>query len=121
MNFHHVTDGDERECGPPGLASRGIGRAGACCSLTTTQNIRADDKESVGIEGLARANHPIPPAGLFTLRAVLTGHICVTSECMADVNGVGGIHIELPVGLVSHANGPKFHTAFKFQRRLRRE
>jgi len=59
---HHVRDSDHREVRAVWLARQRIGRRWPCCPAAAPQQVRGDHEKAVGIERLAGADHPVPPA-----------------------------------------------------------
>ena len=97
---HHVADGDHRErharTGQPvaGLIEAGPGGAAAAA-----QHVGADDEVLVGVEGLAGADHVVPPAGLAVFVAD-AGGVRVARKGVQHQDGVGLGRVQLAVGLV---------------------
>ena len=99
LRFHHVADGDDGEIEAVGLARLRIDRGGAGRAHAAAEDIRADDEKAVGIDGLARADEVVPPAGLAGDR-VRVRDILVARQRMADQDGVRFVGVEFAIGLV---------------------
>ena len=86
---------------PYGCVGGGVERAGAGGARAAAEHVGADHEVAVGVDGLARPDHDIPPAGL--LGAVLAdagGHVRVAGERVADQDGVGAALVERAERLV---------------------
>ena len=82
-----------------GLARGRVGVHGAGRAEAGAQIVDADDKELVGIDGLARADHVVPPAFALGLALVAAGYMVGGIERMTDHDGVALVGIELAIGL----------------------
>ncbi len=126
---HHVRDGDHGEVRPVRLARRRVDRGRPGRAAAAAEQVRGNDEEAVGVERLARADHPVPPAEALAGRAVavdgaepVTGALCgrrrraarrvgVTAERVADQDYVVPLRGQGAVGLVRDANRVKFSPA----------
>jgi hypothetical protein len=121
---HHVADRHDRQVEPPGAARRGIDGGGAGGAHAAAQHIRADDEIAVGVDGLARAHHDLPPAGLARHRMNIR-HMLVARQRVADEHRIGLVGIERAVGFVGQVVGANGSTTLQSKRgfkkhRLRR-
>ena len=115
LRCHHVADGDDGKVEPIGPTRRRIDRGGASRSHATADDIGADDVEPVGIDGFARPDQNLPPAGLFRYR-VHVGDVLVARQGVADQDGVRFVGVELAVGLVCDRERRKGAPAIEGQR-----
>ncbi len=123
LGAHHVGDGDHREVGsvrPSRLrvVGRRAGRAAAAAD-----EIRRDDEEAIGVEGLARPDHAVPPAETLAAAAVTllgtepvprpfadglcrhAGGVGVTAQGMTHENDVVARRRQLSIRFVGDAYG----------------
>ena len=93
-----VITGNAMAYGQPvaGLIDDGSGGAAAAA-----QHVGADHEILVGVEGLAGADHVVPPAGLAGFGAD-AGGVGVAGEGVQHQDGVGLGGVQLAVGLVGH-------------------
>ena len=70
---HHVGDGDHREVRAVRAAGRRVDRRRARRAAAAAEQVRGDDVVAVGVERLARPDHPVPPAEPLAGRAVAVG------------------------------------------------
>ena len=126
---HHVGDGDHGEVRPVRLARRRVDRRRPRRAAAAAEQVRGDDEEAVGVECLARADHPVPPAQRLAGRAVAilgpepvaralagrrlreAGGVGVAAEGMAYQDDVVALRREGAVGFVRHANRVQFPAA----------
>ena len=67
MGAHQVTDGDGGEGAPVGLARARVYRCRARGAFASAQNVAADHEEAVRVDGLARSDEFVPPAGFLSV------------------------------------------------------
>jgi hypothetical protein len=96
-----VTDGEQRKIQPPRLAGGRIDRTWPGGSLTSTEQVAAHHVPPVGVDGLARTDHGVPPAK-WAVRGWPAGRVGVPGQCMADVYGIVTSTVELPIRLIGH-------------------
>lgn len=72
--------------------------------MAAPDDIGADDKEAVCVDGFARTDDRLPPAG-FLVGWVGAGCMLIAGEGMADQNDVGFVVIERAVGVVANGEG----------------
>ena len=99
--MHHVADGDDGEGATVGLARARVDACGACGALASAEDVAADHKEAVCVDGLAGADEFVPPAGLLVVFGVPAGGVCVGGERRADPHRVVGCGVQLAVSLVT--------------------
>ena len=101
LRFYHIGNRDHREAQRVGLAIGGRGRRPRA-ALTAADHVRADHKITIGVEHLARPNCLIPPARFFVgVVGVITGHMSVAGQRMADQDGVGMVSVERAIRFIS--------------------
>src|SRR5690606_14755083 len=76
------------------LACLRVDRGGPRTARASTQVIQADDKELVGVDGLARPDAILPPAWLAVRRAVIARRMMIAAQGVADEHGVAAIRIQ---------------------------
>ncbi len=98
LRAHPVLDGQHRESGAPGLAGFWIdaGRTGR--AEAGAQVIDADHEEDIGVHGLARAHHVVPPAHVAGVVRRLSRHVVRRIQRVADQDRVAALGIERAVG-----------------------
>ena len=101
LGAHHVGDGYRRKRNAVGAAGGGTERGRAGGALATTEDVGAEDKPEVGIDGFARADEVVPPTGLTVVEAVEAGAVVVAAEGVADEDGVVAGGVEAAVGFVA--------------------
>ena len=84
----------------PGLASGRVDGRRAGGAEARTDVIGANDEEAVGVQGLARAHHVVPPADIIRVVRVDAGDVVRGVEGVADQHCVRARGIERAVGLV---------------------
>ena len=118
---HHVRDGDHREVRPVRPPGRRVDRGRPGGPAAAAEQVRGDDEVAVGVERLAGADHPVPPAEPLAGRRrressaanpsrVLSGgrrrgeagRVGVAAERVADQDDVVARGRERAVGLVGH-------------------
>ena len=115
---HHVGDGDHGEVGAVRPARRRVERRRPRGPAAAAEQVRGDDEVPVGVERLAGADHPVPPAERLTGRAVAVvgpeavagallrglgreaGGVRVAAERVADEDHVVALRRQRAVGLV---------------------
>ena len=106
LGSHHVRDGDHREVRAVRLSRRRVERRRSRRPAAAAEQVRGDDEVPVGVERLAGADHPVPPAEPLTGRAVAVvgpepvagalrrrlgreaGRVGITAERVADEDHV---------------------------------
>ena len=104
LRLHHVADGDDRKIQAPGLAGLGVDAGRSRRAHAAAQHVGADDEEAVGVDGLARTHHGLPPAGLAG-DGMRARHVLVAGQGMRDENGIRLRPIQDAIGLVGNAVG----------------
>jgi len=99
-DFYPVSDSYDWEIRSKGFAGFRVDGRGTGTAGTATQVVQADNIKSVGIKCLAGADAAFPPAGffLFIFRVVVTGRVVITTQGMADEDGIGLGGIEPAIG-----------------------
>src|ERR1019366_7427022 len=95
-----VLDRDNREARSKRLAVV-CPRTGAGGSLASSEYVRADDKELVGVDRCARADEGAPPPGARMPTAGRAAHVRVSAQSVPDPEGVRRPCVELAPGFVS--------------------
>ena len=134
---HHVRDRDDWKVGPVGPARCRVRRRRSRCAAAASQEIRADDEESVGVERLAGADHAVPPAQAAAAAAVAllgaeavpgalrgrrrreAGGVGVSAQRVADQDDVVARRRQRPIGLVGDADRMQLASAVE-RKRLRK-
>ena len=88
----------------------GTGRAG-----TSAENIAADDEVFFRVERPAGTDHFIPPAGLAVIFAVTPGKMRISGQSVFHENGIGRIHVQRAVSLVTDVQITQRLSAVQFQ------
>ena len=104
LRLHHVADGDDGKIQAPGFAGLGIDAGRSRRAHAAAEHVGADDKEAVGVDGLARSHHRLPPAGLAG-NGMWARDVLVAGQGMRDENGIRLRPIQDAVGLVGNAVG----------------
>ena len=99
LHVHHVLDGDHGKVEPVGLSCFGIYGGGAGRALAAAKNVGADHEVLVRVQGLARPDDDVPPAGLLLALVPACG-MGVAGEGVADQHGIALLLVQLAVGLV---------------------
>ena len=104
LRLHHVADGDDGKIQAPGLAGLGVDAGRSRRAHAAAEHVGADDEEAVGVDGLARTHHRLPPAGLAG-DGMRARHVLVAGQGVRDQNGIRLCPIQDAVGLVGDAVG----------------
>ena len=111
---HHVADGDHWKAHGIGLAiGAKAGRPGR--AIAAAQHIGADHEEPVGIDRLARPDHPHPPTRLAGNR-MRAGHALIAGQGMEDHHRVRFCGVKRAVSLIGHAHAAQRLPAIKGER-----
>ena len=101
MGAHQVTDGDGGEGAPVGLARARVYRCRARGAFASAQNVAADHEEAVRVDGLARSDEFVPPAGFLVVFGVPAGGVRVGGKRRTHPYRVVGGGVQLAVSLVT--------------------
>src|SRR5699024_7025486 len=98
LGLHPVFHRQDGEVSPPRFAGSRVdgGRAGG--SETGTDVVDADDKETVGVDSLAGADHVVPPADVFRIIRVDSSDMVGRVQGVADEYSIAGGFIQRAVG-----------------------
>ena len=66
----------------------GVNRAGARRAFAAPDNVGANHEVFLRVEGFARADHNIPPAGLAFMRMIEAGSVGVPGKGVKNQNGI---------------------------------
>ncbi len=88
---------------------------GAGGAKARTQVVHADDKEAIGVQGLARADHVVPPAFAVVLTAINTGHMVRGVERVTNQDRIAALRVELAVGFIHQLIWPQGQTTLQPQ------
>ncbi len=116
LHLHHVANGDGWEVAPVGLAGGRVEAAGTGGAAAAAQQIGADDKEAIGVNGLAGTDRDVPPAVIVLF--IMRGHVRVAADGVADQHRVVVRGIQLAVGLVGHRDTSELPAEFQCYRLL---
>ncbi|MNL61067.1 hypothetical protein D3C87_1849410 [compost metagenome] len=87
---------------------RGVGADAA-------EGVDGDDEVALGVDGLARPDHRVPPADLLVARVIAARRVRVAGEEVADEHGVVARRVEAAVGLEAHRDLAQALTASELQ------
>jgi len=118
LRIDNIADGDHWEIKAVGAPCRRIDRGRSGRPHAAAENVGADHKEAVGVDGPAGSDQRRPPAGLVG-QWVRIGGVLVTGQRMADENRIGAVGIQRAVGLVGDVEGRQRLPAIEAQRRVR--
>jgi hypothetical protein len=91
LGAHHVGDGDHREVGAVGPAGSRIHRSWPGAAAAASEQVSGDDVVAIGVERLARTDHPVPPAeSLPGLAVTVIGAETVSGAARCRVAGEAG-------------------------------
>ena len=97
LRAHPILYGQDRKRSPPRLASFGTNGGRACRAKARAEIINANYKKYIGIHGLARANHVVPPPNIFRIFGGATCDMMRGVQCMTHQHSVTGLSIERTV------------------------
>ena len=100
LRMHHVADGHKGEVGPVGPAAGRVDRGGPGRALAAAEHIGANDVETAGVDGLARADQVVPPTGLAVGGRVPARAMMIAAQGVADQDRVIPCDVEGPVGFI---------------------
>ncbi len=112
----HVAHRDGREGRPVRPPRLGVGRGRTGRALTATEDVDAHHEVPVGVDGTARADDAVPPAGAGVAVADLTVGVGVAGEGMAQEDGVVGVRREVTPRLVGHRDRGEHAAALEGER-----
>src|ERR1035441_8828846 len=98
MNRYH---GKTQGIGPPGVR---VDRARARGTFAASEVIGKNHKILSSVEGLARANHNIPPAGIPFMRVVEAGGVGIAGKSVKNQNGIVFGRTQLPIHLFNRGH-----------------
>ena len=78
LHIDDVAHGDDGKIGGVGAAGFGIDAVRPGGAAATAQNVRADDEVAIGVDGLARPDDNVPPAGIVGL--VVLGDVRIAGQ-----------------------------------------
>ena len=107
MNGHH---GKVQGVGPSGLR---VDRTGTCRAFAPSDDVGANDEVFSRVEGFARADHDIPPAGLAFVGMIEAGGVGVAGKRMKNQNGVVFGRAQFTIGLVGQSDGAETSPALE--------
>ena len=88
LRTDHVADRNYGKIKVIRLAGIRVDTARAGGAGTAADDIAANDKIAVRIEGFAGSHHVIPPAGFLVFRGVLAGEVCISGQSVFHEDGV---------------------------------
>lgn len=100
LRIDPVLDGDHREVGAVDPAGRGVDVHRAGRAEAGAEVVDADHEEAVGVDGLARPHHVVPPALGTRLALVDTSDVVRGIERMAHQHRIAAFGIQGAVGFV---------------------
>jgi hypothetical protein len=98
LHLNHVANGDGWKIAAVRPSGRRVEAAGSRRAATPAEEVRADHEVLVGIDRLAGTDHDVPPARI--ILGVVSGHVGVAAEGMAEEDGVVLRGAERAVGFV---------------------
>ena len=100
LGFHPVVDRDHRKGGAIRFTGCGVyaGRPGR--TVAAAEVVNTNDEEAIGVDGFTRADHVVPPTGVFVLLAVITGDVMRAGKRVTDQDRVAFVGVELAIGFV---------------------
>ena len=116
LGTNHVGDGNDGEVDAKGLTGGGVDRERTGGALAAADDVTAEDKVAVGVEGFAGADDVVPPAGFAVREAMDTGTVMIAREGVADEDGVVAGGIEAAVGLVANRESGDSATTVEVER-----
>ena len=119
LHFDDVADGDGGEVGGIAAAGGRVDGVGPGRAAAAAQDVRTNDEVAIGVDGLARANQDIPPAGVIV--GVVPGNVRIARKRMADQHGVVALRAKLAVGLEGHGHFRQLPAKLQFQRLAERQ
>src|SRR5450756_1094744 len=84
--------------------------------MTTAKIVQPEDKELVGIDRLAGADHGVPPAHVLGVVGVIAGNMMMAGQRVANQDRVGFIGIQLAISLIHQLIARQHRTAAEYQR-----
>ena len=106
LHLDDVADGDGGKVRAIAPARGRVDGVGPGRAAAAAENIGTNDEVAIGVDGLARSDHDLPPAGV--ILGIVPGHVRIARQGVANQHGVVALGIELPVGLKSHGNFRQF-------------
>ena len=101
LAFHPVIDRDGGEQGAELLTGVFIDCARTGGSGTAAEIVAADNVKPIGVDGLARTDTDVPPAGFGIVHAVKAGGVVITGKSVADQHRIVAIAVERSIGFVN--------------------
>jgi hypothetical protein len=115
LHLHHVADRDHRKIQRIGAAAGRVDTARPGGAFAAADDVGADHPIDIGVKGLARPDHAVPPAGVAVLGVVDAGGVMIAGEGVADQDGIGALGIGLAIGFKGHRHRAQGVARFEHQ------
>ena len=112
VNGVEVADAEHRELKAVALAGRRVDRRRAGRPLAAAKQVRRDHEELLGVNRLAGADQPVPPAAPLRI-AMVTGGVGVAGQCVADEDRIIALFTQLTVRFIRDLNRPDRGAGFE--------
>lgn len=116
LGIHHVRDSHDGKVEIVGVARFGVYGRRTTGALAAANTIRANDKESGGVDRFTGSNDIVPPASFTVAEAMDAGGMVIATEGMTNENGIRFVRIQFTVGFVTEGKAGKLFAGFKAKR-----
>ena len=84
--------------------------------MTAAEVVQSNYKEFVSVEGLAGADHVVPPADVLGFVGVISGDVVMPGQGVTNQDGVGLVRVQLAIRFIHQFITRQHRTALKLQR-----
>src|SRR5690606_32899473 len=98
------------------VAGSGVQAGRAAGAVATANDVAANDKEFVGVEGFARPDAIIPPARFRVIGPVVAGGVGTTAQGVNNQNGVRAGLVQVTIGFIGQGDRAKAGSTFQLKR-----
>ncbi len=114
LDLDHVPDGNGRKITGEGFSADGVDASRPGGAAATAQEVRANDKQALGVYRFAGADDDVPPARV--ILGVVRRDMGIAADGMADEHGVVASGAEPAVGFVGNGDAGQHAAEVQIER-----